>query len=72
MNSKAVLIAVAIFGFLITEAMVTKAEVATEARAEAVAIERAEEGPQQAEGRINGALLDSLSAGRIDYSVQDS
>ncbi|KAK8761929.1 hypothetical protein V5799_026801 [Amblyomma americanum] len=65
MNFKAVLIAAAIFGFLMSEAMATNAEAAAEARAEAVANERVEEGPQEAGARIDPTILGSMVGGGV-------
>uniref|UniRef100_A0A023FB24 Putative secreted protein n=1 Tax=Amblyomma cajennense TaxID=34607 RepID=A0A023FB24_AMBCJ len=65
MHFKAVLIGLAIFGFLMSEAIVTNAEAAAEARVEAVAVERVEEGPQEADGRIDPTILGSMVGGGV-------
>ncbi|KAK8761930.1 hypothetical protein V5799_026802 [Amblyomma americanum] len=65
MNFKAVLIAVAIFGFQMSEAMATNAEAAAEARAEPVANERVEEVPQEAGARIDPTILGSMVGGGV-------
>ncbi|KAK8761933.1 hypothetical protein V5799_026799 [Amblyomma americanum] len=65
MNFKAVLSAVAIFGFLMSEAMATNAEAAAEARAEPVANERVQEGPQEAGARIDPTILGSMVGGGV-------